>query len=64
MRELADQPKPLSESQAVAIARTQQQQIEQVMAMMKSGTLSQTIANAAIQKAQNELAVLQQAPTD
>ena len=63
MRQAADEPKPVPKSQAAAAAR-KQQEIDQLMTMMKSGTLSQSVASVAIEKAQADLAAIEQAQPD
>jgi site-specific DNA recombinase len=59
-REQSSKPRVASKPQAEQIAR-KTAEIEQVRALMKSGTLSQTVALAAIEKAEQERTSLEQA---
>jgi DNA invertase Pin-like site-specific DNA recombinase len=59
LREQADKPKPVPKPQAEQIAR-KRAEVEQLRALMKNGTLSQTVAVAAIAKAEEEVAALEQ----
>jgi fructosamine-3-kinase len=60
MREQAEKPRPVPKPQAEQIAR-KSAEIEQLRALMKAGTLSQTMTVAAIAKAEEEVAALEQA---
>jgi hypothetical protein len=58
MRSLAVQPKPVPRSEAAQIAK-KTAEIEQLRTLMKAGTLSQAVAQAAIGKAEEQLRMLE-----